>query len=120
MSKQVRLKKYLKNVIKEKPVSLEAEVAVEAIEYGCQDITSFFSDLLRHGCQSGMIGKLIYYSDTHAFYDKYYNDIEEIRCELEDSLGEPLQPKGDLKNWYAWLAFEETARTIADKFELDC
>ena len=119
MSIQVQLKKYLKTIIKEQPVSLEAEVAMEALEYGCQDITSFFSDLLSHGCQSGMIGKLIYYADTHTFYDKYYYDIEEIRCDLEDSFGEPLQPQGDLKNWYAWLAFEETARKIGDKFELN-
>jgi hypothetical protein len=119
MKKQSQLKKYLKNLIKEKPVSLEAEVAKEALEYGSQDIISFFTDLLQHGCQSGMIAKLIYYSDTHAFYDKYYHEIEEIRYELEESLGEPLQPKGDLKNWYAWLAFEETARKIADEFKIE-
>ena len=119
MKKQALLKKYLKDVIKETPLSLEAEVAVEALAYGGQDINSFFSDLLCYGCQSGMIGKLIYYTDTHAFYDKHYYDIEEIRYELEESLGEPLQPKGDLKNWYAWMAFEETARKIADKFKIE-
>ncbi len=30
-----------------------------------------------------MIGSLIYYKDTHSFYDKYYTEIEDIRWELE-------------------------------------
>ena len=116
-AKQNLLKKQLRNIIKTSPDSLRAEVATEALNFGC-DIEIFFSDLLQHGCQSGMIGKLIYYHDTHKFYDQYYNEIEDLRAELEDSFGSPLQPKGDLKNWFAWLAFEETARIIADELAI--
>lgn len=43
------------------------------------DIKSFFSDLMSNGCESGMINNLIYYTDTHKFYDKYYDEIEKIR-----------------------------------------
>ena len=117
-AKQNGLKKQLKNIIQNSPNSLRAEVAKEALDYGC-DIEIFFSDLLQHGFQSGMIGKLIYYCDTHKFFDKYYNEIEELRCELEESFGSPLQPKGDLKNWFAWMAFEETARIIADELAIE-
>jgi hypothetical protein len=112
MTTQARAKKYLKCIIKENPVTLMAEVAEEALEH--DDIASFFSDLLSHGCQSGMVGKLIYYTDTHAFYDRYYDEIETLREEMETDFGEPLHPRGDLKNWYAWMAFEETARKMAD------
>ena len=35
----------------------------------------FFDDLFRCGCQSGFISSLIYYADTHAFYDKHYYEI---------------------------------------------
>jgi hypothetical protein len=34
------------------------------------DIKCFFSDLMQAGCQSGMIGTLIYYKDTKAFFNK--------------------------------------------------
>ena len=112
--KQARLKKQLEHITRTYPNSLRAEVAIEALDYG-DDIENFFTDLLIHGCQSGMVSKLVYYSDTHKFYDSHYDEIETLREELEDSLGEPLHPKGDLKNWFAWMAFEETARTIAEE-----
>jgi hypothetical protein len=116
-TKQNLLKKKLEQIIQAFPNSLRAEVAGEALDYG-DDIGTFFADLLNHGCQSGMIGSLIYYNDTRAFYDKHYEEIEELRYELEDAFGEYLKPQGDLKNWYAWMAFEETARTVADELEI--
>ena len=89
-------------------------------EYSNDDeIETFFSDLLNHGCQSGMITTLIYYYDTHKFYDEFYDEIEEIRDDLEESLGEVIKVKGDLKNFYAWLGFEEMTRTIADELGLE-
>jgi len=118
-AKQVRLKNLLKLIIKDNPNALKAEVAEEALGYDYADIALFFTDLLHHGCQSGMVGKLVYYTDTHKFYDKYYNEIEDLRYDLEESFGLPLQPKGDLKNWFAWMAFEETARIIADELGIE-
>ena len=110
-TKQTRLERQLKQSLKNKPGTLRAEVAAEALEY--DNIENFFTDLLSHGCQSGMVSSLIYYTDTHAFYDKHYDEIEALREELEEAFGEPLRVNGDLKNWYAWMAFEETARRLA-------
>jgi len=115
--KEAHLQKQLRDIIKNNPDSLQAAVATEALECG-YDITDFFADLLQHGCQSGMIGSLIYYCDTHKFYDTHYAEIEHLRYELETAIGVPLQPQGDLKNWYAWVAFEETARSMADELGL--
>lgn len=112
-AEQSRLEEELKAIIKTSPYSIKACVAQEALDY--DTITGFFSDLLQHGCQSGMVGSLIYYCDTHKFYDTHYSEIEDIRYELEQSFGEALKPNGDLKNWYAWLGFEETARQLADE-----
>ncbi len=103
----------LKFVIQDYPDTIRAVVAQEAMEYN--NPADFFSDLLQWGCQSGMVSRLIYYTDTRAFYDKYYHEIEGLRYELEESMGERLQPQGDLKNWYAWMGFEETARVLADE-----
>jgi len=116
MKTQEQLSEQLQAIINNDPYSLKAAVAKEILQH--EDITSFITDVLYHGCISGMIGSLIYYTDTRKFYDRHYHEIEELRYELEDSFGEPLKPEGDLKNWYAWLAFEETARQIAIELEL--
>lgn len=115
--KQRRLVKQLKTITLDDPQSLRAAIAREALDY--HDVTGFFSDLLQYGCQSGMVGSLIYYSDTHKFYDTHYHEIEDIRYDLEQSSGKALKPNGDLKNWYAWLGFEETARQLADELSIE-
>jgi hypothetical protein len=33
---------------------------------------------------------LIYYHDTAAFFEKHYGEIEELRQDWADSVGEPL------------------------------
>lgn len=79
-----------------------------------------FTDLASSGCQSGTISSLIYYVDTRRFFDNFYDEIEILREEFEDNTGEPLQINGDLKNWLAWFAFEETAFQLArDELELE-
>lgn len=96
----------------------ELKRAVQAIidEQGDKDEQkTYMKDVMQHGCVSGMVGELIYYNDTHKWYDTYYADIEELREELEDSMGESLKPDGDLKNWFAWLSFEETLRAIYEE-----
>jgi len=118
------LKTEIKETLKDyaKGNDIRAEVAREALERWDDydgDIEGWFNDLLSHGCSSGMVGSMIYYCDTHNFYDKYYDEIEDLRYEYEESFGCPLQPEGDLKNWFAWFAFEETARRLADELELN-
>ncbi len=66
-----------------------------------------------------MVSSLIYYRDTHRFYDEYYDEIEDLRLEFEDNCGEPLKVKGDLKNFLAWFAFEETAYLLSIELRLD-
>ncbi len=61
-----------------------------------------------------MIGNLIYNTDTHAFFDHFHDEIEELREQYEDELGEPLRISGDLKNWLAWLAFEDVAYNMVN------
>lgn len=95
------------------------------IDYILQDyetddeIENFFSDLLNHGCQSGMISTLIYYNDTKQFYIKYLDEIHELIEKLEDELSESIKVNGNRSNFYSWLAFEETARDLAEELKLD-
>ena len=67
-----------------------------------------------------MVGSLVYYSQTAEFFDSYYDEIETIRDELTEQGIMPNWPDGDIKNWLAWLAFEEVARRMVhDILELD-
>ena len=83
-----------------------------------EEIKDFFNDLLKHGCQSGMISTLIYYDDTKRFYIQYMDEIHELIEELENDIG-LIKVNGNRSNFYAWLAFEETARNIDYELELE-
>ena len=114
---QKKLTKKLKKILRDEPRTLKAEVAQEALDQ--EDIPCFFKDLAQGGCISGMVGSLIYYSDTAKFYDKHYDEIEGLREDYEEETGEPLQAKGDLKNWFAWFAFEQTAWALASELDIE-
>ncbi len=96
------------------------------------DKTNIFKDVLYHGCQSGVVGALIWYSQTTAFYKKYRNEINELLKELMDSTGlysmkelfgknwdgeDPLILDTHNQNLLAWFGFEETLRNIGLNFE---
>lgn len=92
---------------------------------------SIFTDVLNYGCQSGVVGSLIYYSDTNAFYEKHKEEINELLYNLMNECGiyspkdlfrdkwdeqDPLCTDCSNKNLLAWFGFEETLRNIGYKF----
>ena len=96
------------------------------------DKVNIFKDVLYHGCVSGIVSELIYYSDTIRFYKRYRDEINALLKELMDGTG--LYSMKDLfgKNWddedpliidthnrnlLAWFGFEETLRNIGLNFE---
>nr|WP_315200605.1 hypothetical protein [uncultured Flavobacterium sp.] len=74
-----------------------------------EQLKSFLEDLQQGGCISGMIGEFIYHSDCRAFYIKHLDDLEDIRKDLEDSLGEPISNRYESPHYtfMCWLCFEE-------------
>ncbi len=112
------LKLQLKDIINNEPASIRAYVAQEALDHS-DDVIQLFLDLRNGGCICGTVRSLIYYADTHKFFDTYYDEVDEIREEYEESMGEPLRIDGDLKNWLAWFAFEYIADQIAFELGLD-
>ena len=96
------------------------------------DKKSIFTDVLNYGCQSGVVGELIYYSDTMAFYEKYREEINELLSNLMNECGfydlsslfrdkwdkeDPLINDCTNQNLLAWFGFEETLRNIGQNFE---
>lgn len=74
-----------------------------------QQLKSYFEDLQKGGCMSGMVSEFIYHSSCKEFYIKYIDDLEEIKLELEDSIGEPIKNRHELPHYtfVCWLGFEE-------------
>ena len=52
------------------------------------DPKTIVTELLEHGCVSGLVGELIYYSDTTAYYAKNKDAINHLLYELMDECGE--------------------------------
>lgn len=92
----------------------------------------FFDDLAHGGCQSGLIGELVYFSDTTKFYETHKEDINELLKETLEMFGSDASPSevfGDKwdsedplafdtinQNLLAWFAFEETAQRLQGEF----
>ena len=108
------MKKQLQKLLEENKGNITEAVINEALDYHTPK--DFFTDLLQNGCQSWMVWSLIYYVDTHKFYDKHYDEIEDIRYELQEQWILP-EVNSDLKNHYTWLSFEHKAYEIYSQFE---
>lgn len=89
-------------------------------------------EILRYGCQSGIVSELIYYSDTSAYYENnkdainqlLYNTLWECGCKGPQELfgdkwdeEDPLAIENCNQNLLAWFAFEETTRRLAGEFK---
>ncbi len=83
---------------------------------------NILEDITEHGCQSGIIGELIYYKDTVDFYDEYEDEIWERINNCADSQGVDAHTfisqlngsktvmSGDQhKNLLTWFAVEDVA-----------
>ena len=100
--------------------------------YSYDNKVNIFTDVLYHGCQSGMVGFLIYYNQTTAYYNEHREEINQLLYELMESTGlysptelfgnkwdkeDPLAIEDYNQNLLAWFGFEETMRNIGQKFE---
>lgn len=116
MTTELRLQKQLQFILDNEHESIRKYVVQEALAY--YSIETFFHDILKYGCKNGAVSSLIYYAQTHAFFDRFYNDIEALRHEYEENMGVKIDLSNDLKNSLAWFAFEETANQIAQELKL--
>jgi hypothetical protein len=109
-------KKALLNIIETTKNELEKYVAKDILE--SSGIEGYLKDIFQGGCASGIVSSLIYFQDTRALFIKYMDEIDELRQEVEESIGGPLEIKFPLYNHLAWFGYEQTARLIAEKLEI--
>ena len=96
------------------------------------DKKDIFTDVLNHGCQSGIVSELIYYTDTVRFYKQYKEEINGLLYDAMNGTGlyspselfgskwdkeDPLAQDTYNQNLLAWFGFEETLRNIGYSFE---
>lgn len=94
-----------------------------------EKLKSRLEEITEHGCQSGTVSSLIYYTDTVKFFDNFNDEIYDM---VEDVFGaestlEMLQRHCELidivmgadtvKNYLAWMAYEVTCSNILDGIE---
>lgn len=109
---------FLTSILVNKPNTIAAHVATEALSsYDSPHI--FFNDLLANGCVSGMVPSLVYYHQSKSFFDMHYDAIENLREAYFGATGNNVlqDVSGDLKNYLAWFAFEQTAQNIIQEYE---
>lgn len=82
---------------------------------GYNNPTGYFDDLQKGGCQSGMVGFLIYNSACKQIYIDNMDDMEEYKNILEDEMGEAIRNKQHLPHYtfMCWLCYEEFVYSIA-------
>jgi len=106
------------NDLEEREELIEEERLEELKELINEGVGRFFIDLWQCGCEGGFISELIYSNDAEAFFDKYQEDIEELKEEYENMTGEAMRIKGNIKNWLAWFGFEAMAKQIEDNLNI--
>ena len=95
-------------------------------------IKSVFGDLSHGGCASGMVGHLIWHSDTVRFYRRHAREIDAMLRDLCNDCGcqpgdlfaragwddsDPLAREVTNRNILAWFGFEEAARRLVESAE---
>lgn len=132
----MKLTKANVQAIKRDGTKLEKEVCRYILDEWSDytDKKAIFTDVLYHGCQSGIVGSLIYCTDTVAFYKRHREEINTLLQETMDECGsynpsdlfgdkwdkeDPLVLDTYNQNLLAWFGFEETMRKIAYQFDID-
>lgn len=91
----------------------------------------FIQDVLYGGCQAGIVGELIYYSDTVKWFKLYREEIEDQVKQMQEDLGmhvdelngwdkdDPFARETYNQNLLAWFSFETVCNDIQNSIE-DC
>lgn len=131
MTIKTNVKKLSPETALERNVSRWANARKADYDNGLEGV---FKDLFYGGCQSGTVGHLIYYKDTTAFYSKHRAEIDELLYTMLDDIGgngavdlfgdkwdqsDPIARNMQNQNLLAWFGFEEAARRLCDRADIE-
>jgi len=99
--------------------TLENEVLSDALDMGesYEEQYAYIKDVVTHGCAFGACPSLTYYEDTHKFYNKHAEEIDEIVHKLGINVSESMQELGQhhAHNFLAWLGYEHAAQKLLEE-----
>ena len=89
-----------------------AEIIMDMLDENMtnKEILDTVDDIVRHGCASGMVLALIYYSDTEPFFDRHADEIFDL-------YNNGIYDFELNKNSLAWFGFETMAYEIYEELE---
>ena len=89
-----------------------AEIIMDMLDENMtnKEILDTVEDIVRHGCASGIVSALIYYSDTEPFFDRHADEIFDI-------YNNGIYDFELSKNSLAWFGFETMAYEIYEELE---
>ena len=89
-----------------------AEIILDMLDENMtnKEILDTVDDIVRHGCASGMVLALIYYSDTEPFFDRHADEIFDL-------YNNGIYDFELNKNSLAWFGFETMAYEIYEELE---
>ncbi len=108
------------------------EIVSDAKEYGGKNLHENLKSRLKdiaHGLSSGIVGSMIYYTDTCKFFKTYKKEIQELIKEYQEGTGSSIMEaewfdKDDFlceednnQNYLAWFAYETIAFNLMDRLE---
>lgn len=84
-----------------------------------EELECLIHDILSHGCISGVFTDLIYYAQTHAFFDNHYDEIMKLRSHIEEDMGISLKSGNDIENSLAWFVADQVTSELASELGID-
>jgi hypothetical protein len=111
-------KKVLRDLKMETGSKLKKAVITDLLSQGnIEEIKIYIKDVASHGCVSGMVAGLIYYSDTEKFFIKHQEEILDLFNNYKEEVGE--YPSIELNaNNLAWFGYETIVYNIASEYNL--
>lgn len=121
----------LRDVTRLAQTNLEKVVAKDAMDKDYDDPFEYVREVVQHGCESGIVGQLVYYNQASAFYRQHESDIWDILEADRENTGADniltmlagmrwagnVGTSDQLENYLAWYGYETAARAILDRKE---
>ena len=77
------------------------------------EVQSLLEEIQEHGCSSGVVPSMIYYSYKEKFFDKYSNEIFELYNDFNEETSYTLSTID--KNSLAWFSYELIVSNLYDE-----
>ena len=111
------LNSIVKNTMEDTLKHEVAEILIDMLDSDInnEEVLTTIEDIINHGCASGIVPALVYYSDTEAFFDRHADEIFDLYNEAKAEYGEMNIELS--RNNLAWFGFETMAQNILYELE---